>query len=133
MWFKRSHSSHLAMTWASWSLDPVERVHGKHEVVGSNPTRPTFYMESKNLSSIWIPYIYIYIIHCLLYCQVWCLQKQCIFIWPLVFYLSTLFLIKFYSFFLFLSLFSMLFFCLLLCHAIFRWLAFFLRRLFFRF
>ena len=30
----------------------LERVHGKHEVVGSNPTRPTFYMESKNLSSI---------------------------------------------------------------------------------
>ena len=61
------------------------------------------------MNTIYI-YIYIYIIHCLLYCQVWCLQKQCIFIWPLVFYLSTLFLINFYPFFLFLSLFSMLFF-----------------------
>ena len=49
------------MTWASWSLDAVgikqissfgqiaqclERVHGKHEVVGSNPTRANIIYKS---------------------------------------------------------------------------------------
>ena len=59
------------MTWASWSLDPVdqiaqwlERVHGKHEVVGSHPTRANFLYGIETLAqNEYHIYIYIYILN----------------------------------------------------------------------